>query len=583
MLNGTKIIMVYKVALQLINNYYKSSFTFIILSSFFLIILDALSIVAIFPVVSLLFGAKENTNFGTFLFFENYFEVNFNVYLSLFVLTFLFILKFILTIISNYLISNFKMNLQKNISKSILREYLKKDYLDFLKIKYSDAVRIITKETEIFVNSSEAVIRIIVELAILIILFCVLLTSNFLLTLCSFLFLFIFSVVFEFLTKKKMERWGKQRLVHDGSRIKNLFQTMALISEIKLQNREEQFVKLFNQDNAITQRTQRNRTLISSFLRSSLELSIILIFVLSLTILMLLEANIISFLPTLTLFMVVIIRFLPGVIRIVNSSQLVKFSKVSFLELDSILNKKEDNRSSNQIDINNKSHIFKNHNCIELKNICFTYDNNKKNVLSDINLKINSGEIIGISGASGSGKSTLLSIIMGLTKPSKGMIYINDKSIYKNLKKYQNSIGYVSQEFSVVDTSVVQNITMKFDDLSYNQKKLDQVLEATNSKKFIGELKEGIYTNLGQSSHILSGGQKQRIAIARALYHFDEILILDEATNSIDQTLESEVMKNIKYMAKDKICLVVSHNKVSFDICGKIMRLNNCKIIEDTK
>ena len=587
MLSGTKIIMIfkeYKTAIKLINKYYKDSFSFIILCSFFLIILDALSIVAIFPVISLLFGNDENVNLSIVQFFKNFLNVDFNEYFALVFLTFLFILKFFVSIISNYLIANFKVNLQKNISKSILRDYLKRNYLDFLKIKYSDAVRVTTKETEIFVTSAEAVIRIIVEMTILTILFFVLLANNFSLTLYSFGFLLVFSAAFEFLTKKKMEKWGTQRLIHDGSRIKNLFQTMTLISEIKLQNREEQFIKLFNRDNVITQRTQRNRILISSFFRSSLELCIVLVFVFTLSILLIIDEDVVSFLPTLTLFVVVIIRFLPGVIRIVNSSQLIKFSKVSFFEIDSVLeNKNNNNINYRKLDVDNKRKIFKNHNFIELKNIYFNYHSNQKDVLSNLNLRINSGEIIGILGESGTGKSTLASIIMGLIRPTKGTVYINNNSIHENISEYQSSIGYVSQNFSVVDTSVIQNITMKFDDHSYDKKKLDLVLEATNSKKFVGNLKDGIYTNLGQSSHILSGGQKQRIALARALYHFEEILILDEATNSIDQNLESEVLNNIKDLVKDKICLVISHNKVSFDICSKVLNLNAGKIIEVKK
>lgn len=587
MLSGTKIIMIfkeYKTAIKLINKYYKDSFSFIILCSFFLIILDALSIVAIFPVISLLFGNDENVNLSIVQFFKNFLNVDFNEYFALVFLTFLFILKFFVSIISNYLIANFKVNLQKNISKSILRDYLKRNYLDFLKIKYSDAVRVTTKETEIFVTSAEAVIRIIVEMTILTILFFVLLANNYSLTLYSFGFLLVFSAAFEFLTKKKMEKWGTQRLIHDGSRIKNLFQTMTLISEIKLQNREEQFIKLFNRDNVITQRTQRNRILISSFFRSSLELCIVLVFVFTLSILLIIDEDVVSFLPTLTLFVVVIIRFLPGVIRIVNSSQLIKFSKVSFFEIDSVLeNKNNNNVNYRKLDVDNKRKIFKNHNFIELKNIYFNYHSNQKDVLSNLNLRINSGEIIGILGESGTGKSTLASIIMGLIRPTKGTVYINNNSIHENISEYQSSIGYVSQNFSVVDTSVIQNITMKFDDHSYDKKKLDLVLEATNSKKFVGNLKDGIYTNLGQSSHILSGGQKQRIALARALYHFEEILILDEATNSIDQNLESEVLNNIKDLVKDKICLVISHNKVSFDICSKILNLNAGKIIEVKK
>lgn len=579
MLNGIKSIMIlkeYKKAFNLINRFYKRSLLFIVIASLFLIIFDTLSIVAIFPVVALLFG-NDDPILNDKFFFPN--EIDLNIYIALIILLSLFLFKFLLTIISNYLISNFKMNLQKNISKSILREYLKRDYLDFLKIKYSDAIRVVTKETEIFVNSAEALIRIVVESTVLVILFLVLINTNPILTLYSFGFLLIFGILFDLMTKAKMEKWGRQRLLHDGLRVKNLIQTMELISEIKLQKREEQFVKLFNQDNAITQRTQRNRLLISYFLRSLLEFCVIIVFVGSLGIMLILDLNIINFLPTLTLFIVILLRFLPGVLRIIQSLQLLKFSKVSFLELDLILK----NHRGNQIlfQPKNVKKLFLPKNKIELDNLSFNYNSNSKEVLSNVNLTFGTGDIIGLSGESGAGKSTLISIIMGLIKPTKGNIFINNFRIDDDPTGYQNSIGYVSQNFSIVDSTVIQNITMNFDNKKFDERKLDLALEITNSKKFINQLDDGIFSNLGQSSYVLSGGQKQRIAIARAIYHFNEILILDEATTSMDNKLESEVMNKIKGLVKDKICLVVSHNKVSFDICNRILRVKNGKIIED--
>jgi ABC-type bacteriocin/lantibiotic exporter with double-glycine peptidase domain len=377
-----------------------------------------------------------------------------------------------------------------------------------------------------------------------------------------------------------MEKWGKQRLMHDGLRVKNLIQTMELISEIKLQSREEQFVKLFNQDNAITQRTQRNRLLVSYFLRSLLEFCVIIVFVCSLGITLIINLNIIDFLPTLTLFIVILLRFLPGVMRIIQSFQLLKFSKVSFLELDEILKYQRNNNKI--LPIEKAKKIFLPKNKIYINKLSFNYNSNSNSndVLSNVNLTFGSGDILGVSGESGVGKSTFISIIMGLVKPTSGNILINNSRLDNDINGYQKSIGYVSQNFSIVDSTVIQNITMNFDNKNYDERKLDLALEITNSKKFINQLDKGIFSNLGQSSYILSGGQKQRIAIARAIYHFKEILILDEATSSMDKKLEAEIMSSIKSLVKDKICLIVSHNKISFDICSRILEVKDGKIIE---
>jgi ABC-type bacteriocin/lantibiotic exporter with double-glycine peptidase domain len=239
--------------------------------------------------------------------------------------------------------------------------------------------------------------------------------------------------------------------------------------------------------------------------------------------------------------------------RIIQSFQLLKFSKVSFLELDEILKYQRNNNKI--LPIEKAKKIFLPKNKIYINKLSFNYNSNSNSndVLSNVNLTFGSGDILGVSGESGVGKSTFISIIMGLVKPTSGNILINNSRLDND---------------------------MNFDNKNYDERKLDLALEITNSKKFINQLDKGIFSNLGQSSYILSGGQKQRIAIARAIYHFKEILILDEATSSMDKKLEAEIMSSIKSLVKDKICLIVSHNKISFDICSRILEVKDGKIIE---
>ena len=197
----------FKDIIYLINNYYKKSFLIIIIASFILILLDTFSLISIFPMLQSIFD--NSINFKSFKFLNFFFEsqkINFNIILIIFL--FLFVLKYIFTIISNYMIANFKMNLQKNLSKSILRVYLRYDLLNFLSLKQSQLIRNITKETEIFVNAAEALIRIFVEGSVLLFLFIIIFISFPVYTLYVTLALACVSIVFNLLTKKKLLSWG---------------------------------------------------------------------------------------------------------------------------------------------------------------------------------------------------------------------------------------------------------------------------------------------------------------------------------------------------------------------------------------
>ena len=565
----------FKNIIYLINNYYKKSFLAIIFTSFILILLDTFSLISIFPMLQSIFD--DNTNFQNFKFLNFFFKtqkIDFNIILIIFLI--LFLLKFIFTIFANYMIANFKMNLQKNLSKSMLRVYLKYDLLNFLSLKQSQLIRNITKETEIFVNAAEALIRIFVEGSVLLLLFVIIFISFPFYTLCITITLACASMIFNLLTKRKLLSWGKLRLIHDGNRIKNLNNTFELINEIKLYGQEESFVKIFNKDNAITQRTQRNRTLVSMFLRSSIELGVVLILIAVLAFVYLNKLSLSSILPLIALIFAVLLRFMPGFLRINNSYQIIIFSISSIKEVLDILTNSEnkiENLAQNNL---TKTTIGKKK--LSLNNIFFKYPNKKNYVLSEVNLNLDDGDIIGISGKSGSGKTTLISIIMGLLKPSTGEIIFNGRNIDNFLSDYRKNIGYVSQNFSIIDTSIIKNITLNFDDKIIDKQKLEKSLIISGSLEFINELDKKLDTQLGQFGFSLSGGQKQRIALARGFYNSKDLLIFDEATSSLDDSLSKLIYKNLKELSKNRIVIIISHQKNSFQYCNKIFELKEGKL-----
>ena len=164
----------------------------------------------------------------------------------------------------------------------------------------------------------------------------------------------------------------------------------------------------------------------------------------------------------------------------------------------------------------------------------------RKNILENINIKINKGEIIGLYGETGSGKTTLINLISGLIKPTEGNFYLNQKVIHK-IKLF----NVVAQKPLIIDDTIRSNVAFGLDQNQVIEKEIYDVLQKSELKKFTDELSEGIDSKISEGGKNISGGQIQRLAIARAIYLKKQILILDEATNALDEMTEKNIIKFI--------------------------------------
>ena len=211
-----------------------------------------------------------------------------------------------------------------------------------------------------------------------------------------------------------------------------------------------------------------------------------------------------------------------------------------------------------------------------MDNIQFSYKN--QIILNSINLEIKKGTTVGIIGASGSGKSTLVDLINGLLKPSRGKISVDGKNINEIIKPWQLSIGYVGQEIFLIDDTIKANIAFGMSSQEINIERVYKALEAAQLSVFINELELGIETKVGERGVQLSGGQKQRIGIARALYHNPSVLIFDEATASLDDETERQVMNSIYNLKQNKTMIIIAHRISTLDDCDMVYEVKNGKI-----
>jgi subfamily B ATP-binding cassette protein MsbA len=215
---------------------------------------------------------------------------------------------------------------------------------------------------------------------------------------------------------------------------------------------------------------------------------------------------------------------------------------------------------------------------IEYRNVYFTYDTEM--VLKDINLNIEKGKTIAIVGKSGSGKSTLVDLLPRFIDPQRGKIYLDGRDIreYK-ISDLRDLLGIVSQQSILFNDTFFNNIAFGID----NAKEEDVIKAAmiANAHDFIMETKEGYQTNVGDAGSKLSGGQKQRISIARALLKNPPILILDEATSSLDTESEKLVQEAIINLMKNRTSIVIAHRLSTVKHSDEILVLEEGQIVEN--
>ncbi len=200
--------------------------------------------------------------------------------------------------------------------------------------------------------------------------------------------------------------------------------------------------------------------------------------------------------------------------------------------------------------------------------------------VENVSLKIKKGQSIALIGKSGSGKTTLVDIILGLLEPNQGDILVDGKSVYNNLRSWQNMIGYIPQSIFLIDDTVERNIAFGVPDSAIDPAKINKALQAAQLEELITQLPQGIQTEVGERGVRLSGGQRQRIGIARALYHEREILVLDEATSALDNETEKLVSEAIKSLAGTKTLIIIAHRLSTVEHCDRVYLMDKGHVIK---
>ena len=224
---------------------------------------------------------------------------------------------------------------------------------------------------------------------------------------------------------------------------------------------------------------------------------------------------------------------------------------------------------------------------IEFKNISFKYESyndvtNKNNVLKNINLKVQSGKMTSLVGHSGAGKSTILNLIPRFYDPSSGKIYIDGQPIHEvKLSTLRKNISLVSQDTTLFDDTIRNNIL--YANLDATEEEVHEAAKLSFASEFIDKLPEKFNTIIGENGVRLSGGEKQRLSIARAMLKKSQIILLDEATSSLDAEIEDKIQEAINFLTKNRTTVVIAHRLSTILNSDKIYVIDNGSVIAEGK
>ncbi|MDC3022478.1 ABC transporter ATP-binding protein/permease [Candidatus Pelagibacter sp.] len=475
---------------------------------------------------------------------------------NLIFLALIFLIKNLLIFYFNKFRIDFSSNLYLKNSKKIFENYLNLNYEKFIETNsYKSNQNVINELRTLIERLFNPFIILTSEILIFIVIAFFLISLDQEIVLFILFFLGVAAYLYFLIYRKFFKSIGEDRRINEAISRQTVIEGILGLKDIQILDKKEFFLKRFIKHAKIFVFSNNSFAYAQVIPRLVLECLIVFAFV-GIIIITLTFFEIISS-ETIIIFLVVSYRILPSINRSVTNINNIFYSLPI---LEHFIKKNVIKLNSQKIEeIKVKKFNFSKQ--IEFKNLYFKFKKNKKYLFSNLNLKIKKNSFVGILGKSGVGKSTLINLLIGFLTPSRGKIKVDNNDLLNIKKEFQNKISYIGQEPFIIDDDIFKNITFS-SNLSYrNKKKVINCLKKVNLYPDLTNKKKGLIEKLGTAGNKLSGGQKQKLILARALYFDKEILILDEATNSLDKRSEEEIFKIISKIKKKRTIIMITHNK----------------------
>ena len=467
------------------------------------------------------------------------------------------------------------------LSIKIYTASLFETYSEHISKQTSNIISAVTQKVYQTYYTISGVINFVSSIFILVALLSILILINPRVMFFSFIF-FSFLYLIMVLLGKKILKKNSQIINDEQNRIIfNLQNGLGVFRDIILDKNHKYFIDIFARANLSKARSQAANEIIQQSPRYILEaMGIVLVVVLIIFWKFFLgnSNTIIEVFPILAALAVGAQKILPLINTLYQNLTVFKGNIYQVNEVVNILTKYEEKEKLKTLVIEQK---IKFNNLISFKNVNFSYKDSKEYILEDINFEIKKGSKVGIIGKSGEGKSTLLDLLMGLLEPKSGAIYIDGiKLSSSTISSWQSKISHVPQRLFLSDSSFLENIALGKLTKDIDFQKVESVSKKARLHDFITNFNKGYYEQVGERGIKLSGGQIQRVGLARSLYKNSEVIIFDEATNSLDIETERLIMKELYSLDKNLTIIIVAHRLDTLSQCDLIFEVKKKKIIK---
>ena len=421
-------------------------------------------------------------------------------------------------------------------------------------------------------------INLIADLSISIVMIIGLLIVDPLLGLLTTLFLGSIGLILYLNTNVKSHRLGFMNKELALSSSENIIEALGSFREIVVKNRRDYFSLELKANRFKAADVLAELTFMPSYSKYLLEAGII-IGAVTIAGIQFLTKDSQAAIAVLSVFLAASTRIAPAIMRIQQSLIQIKGSigyiSPTFELIDSLkdIDKKELSNhpfSAEHAGFNPK---------IRFKSVSYTYPENSFPAINDINLTIDEGSLLGIVGPSGSGKTTLVDLLLGILSPNSGTIMISNNQPLDSINAWPGAIGYVPQNVVIVNGTIRDNVTFGYPANTISDELVLEALNTAQLGEFISKSTKGLYTEVGERGTKISGGQRQRLGIARALLSKPRLLVLDEATSSLDGQSEFDISTDLKAMKGKVTLVIIAHRLSTIREADKIIYLSKGRII----
>jgi ATP-binding cassette subfamily B protein/ATP-binding cassette subfamily C protein len=382
----------------------------------------------------------------------------------------------------------------------------------------------------------------------------------------TFILILIVMLVFSTLMRLS-KKLGEKRYAANVKLSRTLWETFGNFKFIKLKGNEDQIFRVFSDSTGNMSYTSVLSATLGSIPKNILENMGFSLLIGVVCYILWRYDSAAMVIPVISMYALALYRMLPAINRILEYFNSIVYMQQSLHKIYDDLNLETDKEGFSPVTFTKS---------VRGENLWFRYLKGG-DVIKNVSLEIQLGEKVAFVGESGSGKTTLVDLLIGIYRPTEGQIYVDDMLIdHSNIRSWRSKIGYIPQSIYLFDGTVAENVSFGSD---YNEEKIIQVLKKAKIWDFL-ETKEGANTLVGEGGIQLSGGQKQRIGIARALYNDPEILVLDEATSSLDDETEAQIMNEIYDVSGSKTLIIIAHRLSTVERCNRCVRIDNGVVVE---